>query len=282
MASPSHDPLSAWERWTWVRCREPILGLKHRLGYGQRLWVLGFELLDDGRLWDPFHGVEVFDPARAGPAMLIPAHYSAVPEMFCLLSTYAEATETPLTGQSLALTALDPVRRAELPTEDCTALLSYAGQDWAALQAIQVPFFGERLLHGDLSFVVWPLPRLPITLTLWRGDEELADGGTLLFDYTALHYLPGLLAELAWLTVWRLRNILDPMKRWGYHRERNEPLQRTRGRSGSHHSRARALGPSLISPLRAMRIASATGTRRSSMSSVSSRCVWLNSTPVAR
>ena len=41
------DSLSAWERLTWVRCQEPILGLKHRLGYGARLWVLGFELPGD-------------------------------------------------------------------------------------------------------------------------------------------------------------------------------------------------------------------------------------------
>jgi hypothetical protein len=169
-------PLSAWERWTWARCRERILGLKHRLGYGENLWILGFELLDDGRLRDPFHGVEVFDPARAGPAKLIPAEYSAVPEMLCLLSTYAEATETPLTGQPLAMAELDPVRRAELPAEDCATLLCYTDWDWVALQATGVPLFGERLARGDLAFVAWPLPRIPITLTLWRGEEELPDG----------------------------------------------------------------------------------------------------------
>jgi hypothetical protein len=215
--------MSAWERWTWAHCRERILSLKHRLGYGERLWVLGFELLDAGRLRDPFHGVEVFDPAQTGPPTLIPAQYSAVPEMYCLLSTYAGANAKPLTGQPLALTALDPVQRAELPAEDCAALVRYAGQDWAALQAVEVPFFGERLARGDLAFVVWPLPRLPITLTLWRGEEDLPDGGTLLFDLSAAHYLPGLLAELAWLTVWRLRNILDPEERWGYHRSGYNP-----------------------------------------------------------
>jgi hypothetical protein len=40
----------------------------------------------------------------------------------------------------------------------------------------------------------------------------------LLFDRSAETYLPGLLGELAWLTVWRLRHILDPNERWGYHR----------------------------------------------------------------
>ena len=61
----SRRALSAYERWTWKRCRERILSLKGRLGYGERLWVLGFELLDDGRLVDPFHGVEVFNPATS-------------------------------------------------------------------------------------------------------------------------------------------------------------------------------------------------------------------------
>ncbi len=212
------DPLSAWERWTWPRCRERILGLKQRLGYGEHLWILGFELLDDGRLRDPFCGVEVFDPARAGPATRIPSQHSAVPEIYCLLSSYAGASDTPLTGQPLPLTALDPVQRAELPAQDCAALLGYAAQDWAALQAVKVPFFGQKLAQGDLAFEVWPLPRLPVTLTLWRGEEEVPDGGTLHFDRSATHYLPGLLAELAWLTVWRLRNVLDPEERWGYHR----------------------------------------------------------------
>jgi hypothetical protein len=183
---------------------------------------LGYQLLDDGRLWDPFRGVEVFDPERAGPATLIPSQYSAVPEMYCLLSTYAAAAETPLSGTPLSLTDLDPVHRAELPGADCAALLPFCEQDWAAMQAVEVPFIGERLARGDLAFAVWPLPRIPITLTLWRGEEGMPAGGTLLFDQSALHYLPGMLAEAAWLTVWRLRNILDPEERWGYHSGRQQ------------------------------------------------------------
>jgi hypothetical protein len=213
----SRRALSAYERWTWERCRERILSLKGRLGYGERLWVLGFELLDDGRLVDPFHGVEVFNPATAGAATTIPSRYSAVPEMYCLLFTYAAAAEVPLSGELLSLAALDRVRPPALTAQDCAALLCYAGQDLATLQAATVPFLGAQLERGDLAFEVWPLPRLPVTLVLWRGDEEVTDGGTLLFDSSAAHYLPGLLMELAGLTVWRLRNILDPQVKWGYH-----------------------------------------------------------------
>jgi len=134
---------SAYERWTWQACHGQILSLKRRLGYGERLWVLGFELEDDGRLIDPFHGIEVFDPASVGPATTIPARYSAVPEMYCLLSAYAAASEIPLSGEWLSLVALDRVHRPELAAGDCAALLQYAEQDLALLQAVGVPFLGQ-------------------------------------------------------------------------------------------------------------------------------------------
>jgi hypothetical protein len=213
----SHQLLSAYERWTWKRCREQILSLKQRLGYTERLWILGFELLDDGRLVDRFHEVEVFDPARAVPATAIPHQYSAVPEMYCILSTYADAVETPLTGELRSLAALDPLRPTGLSAEDCAVLLRYAGRDPGAWQAVEVPFFGEVLQQGDLALEVWPLPRVPVTIVLWRGDEEVDHGGTLLFDLSARAYVPNLLEELAGLTIWRLKNILDPGVKWGYH-----------------------------------------------------------------
>jgi hypothetical protein len=54
-------------------------------------------------------------------------------------------------------------------------------------------------------------------LVLWRGDEEVTAGGGVLFDRSAIEYVGDLVGELAWLTVWRLRNILDPEVKWGYH-----------------------------------------------------------------
>ncbi len=209
--------ISAYERWTWERCRERILSLKQRLGYGERLWILGFELLEDGRLLDPFHGVQVFDPAQAGPATSIPTRYSAVPEMYCLLCRYAEARERPLSGEWVSLAALDPVRRQELSPEDCAALLGYAGQGMEVLNRANQPFYGGVTAGGDLAFTVWPLPRVPLNLVLWRGDEELAAGGSVRFDRSAPAYVGDLLGELVWLTVWRLRNIRQPEIRWGYH-----------------------------------------------------------------
>jgi hypothetical protein len=194
-----------------------ILSLKHRLGYEKRLWILGFELLDDGRLFDPFHGAEVFNPAKAIPATAIPSRYSAIPEMYCLLCRYADAREHPLTGEWISLADVDRVQRQELPSEDCTELLSYVGKDFEVLARVKVPFFSGRIEGGDLAFEVWPLPRVPLRFLLWQEDEEVTAGGSVLFDRSAIAYLGDLVGELVWLTVWRLRNILKPEIKWGYH-----------------------------------------------------------------
>ena len=69
------------------------------------------------------------------------------------------------------------------------------------------------LRAGDL----WPLPLVPVTIVLWRGDEGTGDGGTVLFDRSVSHCLPGLEVEAAALTVWQLRKILDKDVEWGYH-----------------------------------------------------------------
>jgi hypothetical protein len=209
--------LSAYERWTWDRCRDQILSLKGRLGYGERLWILGFELLDDGRLLDPFHGAQVFDPVQAGPPTEVPARYSAVPEMYCLLSGYAVACERPLAGEWFSLAAIDPVQRPELSPEDYAALLRYADESKENGVKFKGPFFGDKTTVGDLAFTVWPLPRVPLSLALWRGDGEMAARGSVHFDRSALAYVGDLIGELIWLTVWRLQNILQPEVKWGYH-----------------------------------------------------------------
>ncbi|MFX0064844.1 MAG: DUF3786 domain-containing protein [Candidatus Hermodarchaeota archaeon] len=211
------EKLSSYERWTWERCSERILSLKHKMGYDEQLWVLGFDLQDDGSLIDPFHAMKVFNPANVHVATSIPYLYSAVPEMYCLLFTYAAATEIPFSGELVSLSSLDPTHRAGLKAEECTALLCYTEKNFNTLKAVSKSFFGTKLDQGDLSFKVWPLPRIPVTLVLWEGEEDVSDGGTLLFDKSASHYLPGLLVELAGLTVWRLRNILDSDVKWGYH-----------------------------------------------------------------
>jgi hypothetical protein len=56
-------------------------------------------------------------------------------------------------------------------------------------------FGGQRGSHGDASAVLFPLPRLPVTLILWRGDEEFSARSDLLFDSSCEQHVP---ADVLW------------------------------------------------------------------------------------
>ena len=45
-------------------------------------------------------------------------------------------------------------------------------------------------LPGDFTFTFWPLPRLPLLLAYWLGDDEFPANAQFLFDRHAAHYLP--------------------------------------------------------------------------------------------
>ena len=49
---------------------------------------------------------------------------------------------------------------------------------------------GESVQRGDAAIRLWPLPRIPATLTLWLEDEEFPARVDLLFDSTCELQLP--------------------------------------------------------------------------------------------
>ena len=58
---------------------------------------------------------------------------------------------------------------------------------------------------GDASALIQALPKIPITLVIWRGDEEFASDGTILFDSSIQHILsPEDISELTSMIVYPL------------------------------------------------------------------------------
>ncbi len=49
---------------------------------------------------------------------------------------------------------------------------------------------GTRLQHGDASFRVFPLPKVPVVFILWLADEEFPSRADLLFDAASEIQLP--------------------------------------------------------------------------------------------
>jgi hypothetical protein len=55
----------------------------------------------------------------------------------------------------------------------------------------------EELVYGDASIKLYPFPRIPITIILWKADDEFASRSDLLFDATCELHLP---VDIIWST----------------------------------------------------------------------------------
>jgi len=69
-------------------------------------------------------------------------------------------------------------------------LLARFGDDVAALQAAAQALGGRPIDLANHGFVFQVLPRLPIAVLLWKGDEEFPPEVQILFDSSAANYLP--------------------------------------------------------------------------------------------
>jgi hypothetical protein len=72
---------------------------------------------------------------------------------------------------------------------------------------------GVPVAAGDAGMIFSALPRVPIQLILWQGDEELPSESTILFDATISDYLPAEdIAVLSGMLVYRLMGIARALK----------------------------------------------------------------------
>ena len=56
---------------------------------------------------------------------------------------------------------------------------------------------GQKLEHGDGSLRLHPFPRVPVTLILWKDDEEFPARADMFFDVTCEKHLP---TDVIWST----------------------------------------------------------------------------------
>ncbi len=74
---------------------------------------------------------------------------------------------------------------------------------------------GHQTDYGDLAVTINAFSRVPITIVLWRGDDEFAPEGNIIFDATIADYLPTEdIAVLCETITWKLI---------GYLKESNVP-----------------------------------------------------------
>jgi len=88
-------------------------------------------------------------------------------------------------------------------------LLDYFGKEPGLLIDAAKKLGGHKADYGDVAVTINAFSRVPITLILWRGDDEFAPEGNILLDSTISDYLPTEdIIVLCETITWRLINYL--------------------------------------------------------------------------
>ena len=115
----------------------------------------------------------------------------ALRDKILILHYFLGATGTPTTGKLIAYKQLlggisyFPAfsQRAISP------LVRGFGGDSEQLIKAATPLGGRKASQGDVSVTINAFERVPITLVLWRGDDEVPPNGSILFDANISDYL---------------------------------------------------------------------------------------------
>ena len=84
------------------------------------------------------------------------------------------------------------MKRAKIP------LIKAFGQDPESMKDMATQAFDAMAAdHGDVSVIIPALPLVPVSLILWRGDEEFPPEGNILFDQNISNILSA--EDIAWL-----------------------------------------------------------------------------------
>jgi len=108
-----------------------------------------------------------------------------------ILHYFTGAKGTPATGKLIAYKQLSG-GASYFPTFSQRAiapLVKNFGKSPELLRKAAAKLGGREADYGDVSAIINAFDRVPITLVLWRGDEELAPNGNILFDANISDYL---------------------------------------------------------------------------------------------
>ncbi len=128
-------------------------------------------------------------PQSAGYLTVEPAEFL---EQLCILAYLINAQDLPLTDKLVGAETLPGGQfffrgLHSLPTEK---LEQTFGSHPEVLHQISAQFDAERCEFGDASIRLYILPRLPLTIVIWRRCEEFDARALILFDQTAASQLP--------------------------------------------------------------------------------------------
>jgi hypothetical protein len=134
----------------------------------------------------------------------------AVPikDKILILDYFTRAKGTPLSDKKITYKELqDGINYfATFSKRTIQPLVTFFGGEPEKLLKTASIFGGQKADFGDAAVTINAFSRVPITIVLWKGDEEFAPEGSLLFDSTISDYLTNddihtLCENIAWKLV---------------------------------------------------------------------------------
>ncbi len=108
-----------------------------------------------------------------------------------ILHYFTTAKGTPATGRLITFREL-PEGTVYSPTfskRTIKPLVDNFGKEPYRLVEISETMGGHRADYGDIAVTLNAFSRVPITIVLWRGDDEFTPQGSILFDANITDYL---------------------------------------------------------------------------------------------
>lgn len=131
-----------------------------------------------------------------------------------VLHYFTGAKGAPATGKMIAYKQLKggPSYFPAFSQRAIGPLVKNFGRNPELLREAAAKLKGREADYGDVSVTIDAFDRVPITFVLWKGDDELAPNGNILFDANISDYLPTEdVAVLCETIVWKLvKNIPSP------------------------------------------------------------------------
>ena len=121
-------------------------------------------------------------------------------EELCILAYLINSKDLPLADKTVTAEALPAGQfffrgLHRLPTEK---LVEAFGQEPERLYKAMKLLEAEKCGFGDVSIQFDVLPRVPLTVVIWRADEEFGARASVLFDQTASDQMP---LDALWMAV---------------------------------------------------------------------------------